>query len=173
MPYYRRWFVPGGTFFFTVNLVRRDARLLTDQVDLLRAAWRDAALRRPFETVAVCVLPDHLHCIWTLPEGDHDYPGRWRRIKSAFSRAMPAGADPDRGRRKGERGIWQRRYWEHLIRDERDLSAHIDYIHFNPVKHGLVREIDDWPYSSWRRWKRESERPWHTPPAELRVGEPG
>lgn len=157
MPRYRRLFAPGGTYFFTANLIRRDGRLLVERADLLRAAYRDAAQRQPFKTVAVCVLPDHLHCIWTLPEGDSDFSGRWRRIKTGFSRALPHDLDLAPGRRAGERGIWQRRFWEHLITDADDLERHIHYIHNNPVKHGLVERIEDWPYSSWHRWKREAE----------------
>ncbi len=155
MPRYRRWFVPGGTYFFTVNLIRRDSRLLVEHIEELRTAYAEAAKRQPFRTVAICVLPNHLHCIWTLPDGDSDFPGRWRRIKSGFSRALPRSADPAPGRRKGERGIWQRRYWEHAIKDEDDLAAHIAYIHGNPVKHALVEDLDDWPFSSWHRWRRE------------------
>ena len=156
MPNYRRWFVPGGTYFFTVNLARRDSRLLVERIDALRAAYGEAAKRQPFETVAICILPDHLHCIWTLPDGDSDFPGRWRRIKSGFSRRMPRQADLAPGRRPGERGVWQRRFWEHVITHEDDLAEHTAYVHANPVKHGLVTEIDDWPYSSWHRWKREN-----------------
>lgn len=156
MPRYRRWFVPGGTYFFTVNLIRRDSRLLTEYVQELRRSYADAAKRQPFKTIAVCVLPNHMHCIWTLPAGDSDFPGRWRRIKTGFSRALPRTADPAAGRRAGERGIWQRRYWEHVITDDDDLAARVDYIHYNPVKHGLVAALDDWPYSSWRRWRSEA-----------------
>lgn len=156
MPNYRRWFVPGGTYFFTVNLVRRDSRLLVDHIDALRGAYVDAAKRQPFETIAICVLPNHLHCIWTLPDSDSDFSGRWRRIKTGFSRRLPRSADLAPGRRHGERGVWQRRFWEHVITDTGDLVEHIAYVHANPVKHRLVAEIDDWPYSSWHRWKAEN-----------------
>lgn len=156
MPNYRRWFVPGGTYFFTVNLIRRDSRLLVDRIDALRAAYEEAAERQPFETLAICVLPNHLHCVWTLPEGDSDFSGRWRRIKTGFTRRLPRGADLAEGRRPGERGIWQRRFWEHVITDTDDLAEHIQYVHFNPVKHRLVPGPDDWAYSSWHRWKREN-----------------
>jgi putative transposase len=154
MPRYRRWFVPGGTYFFTANLARRDSSLLVDEIAMLRAAYADAAERQPFETIAICVLPNHMHCIWTLPEGDTDFPGRWRRIKTGFSRRLPRDADLVPGRRAGERGIWQRRFWEHVITDADDLAAHIEYVHANPVKHRLVADIDDWPFSSWHRWRR-------------------
>lgn len=156
MPNYRRWFVPGGTYFFTVNLVRRDSRLLVDRIDELRAAYAHAARCQPFETIAICVLPNHLHCIWALPEGDSDFSGRWRRIKSGFTRRLPRASDLVPGRRPGERGIWQRRFWEHVITDTEDLAEHIAYIHGNPVKHRLVTDIDEWPFSSWHRSKREN-----------------
>jgi putative transposase len=173
MPFYRRLYQPGGTYFFTVNLADRRSRLLVDHVGALRGAFRYARARRPFDTVAICVLPEHLHCIWTLPEGDQDFSGRWKLVKTAFSRAVPASVDPSTGRREGERGIWQRRFWEHLIRDDRDLDEHVAYIHGNPVKHGHALRPDDWPYSSWHRWKREDGREWTPPPGGLKVGEPG
>jgi putative transposase len=152
---YRRNFVSGGSFFFTVNLAERRLRLLTDHVGALRAAFRDTRTRHPFTIEAIVVLPDHLHAIWTLPEGDADFATRWRLIKSAFSRAMPHGERISLSRtRKGERGIWQRRYREHTLRDEGDFARHADYIHFNPVKHGHVRRTKDWPYSSFHRMVR-------------------
>jgi putative transposase len=153
MPNYRRAWVPGATCFFTVNLLERDRSLLVEHVDALRAAFRDARRARPFEVVAVVVLPDHLHCIWRLPPGDADNATRWRHIKSGFSRRLLPGERRSMRRvAKGERGIWQRRYWERVLRDERDLVHHVDYIHFNPVKHGLVARVRDWPYSSFHRY---------------------
>ena len=107
--------------------------------------------RAPFHIDAWVVLPDHMHCLWTLPEGDADFPGRWQAIKTEFSKSLPA--DEKRSTvmtNRGERGICQRRYWEHTIRDERDYAAHMDYTHFNPVKHGLVANAADWPFSSFR-----------------------
>lgn len=95
-------------------------------------------------------------CVWTLPEGDADFPSCWRRIKTGFSRALSRSADLASGHRAGERGIWQRRYWEQAITDVEDLAMHIDYVHYNPVKHRLVTDMDDWPYSSWHRWKQEN-----------------
>ena len=156
MPNYRRWFVPGGTYFFTANLLDRKSRLLTDHIADLRASYREASHRQPFATVAICILPNHLHCIWTLPENDSDFSGRWRRLKSGFSRRLPPGCDSAPPRRPGERGIWQRRFWEHVITDTEDLAAHIDYVHFNPVKHALVEDVADWPHSSWHRWQRQT-----------------
>jgi putative transposase len=150
MTNYRRSVVPGGTFFFTVNLADRRRAALTDRIDLLRAAFRHTHQRHPFMIDAVVVLPDHLHTIWTLPEGDGDFPTRWRQSKSAFSRRLAMDERLTRSRlEKGERGIWQRRYWEHAIRDEDDLNRHLDYIHFNPAKHGYVNRACDWPHSSF------------------------
>ena len=152
--------MPGGTYFFTVNLLERRRRLLVERIETLGFAFRKARAERPFTTVACVVLPDHLHCIWTLPEGDSDIASRWHGIKSTFSREIPR-LERRSSRRlaKGERGIWQRRYWEHLIRDERDMQNHIDYIHFNPVKHGYVVRAHDWPYSSLHRFVRDGVVP--------------
>jgi putative transposase len=155
MTSYRRNFVPGGTFFFTVNLRDRGSKLLTVNIDVLRAAFRHARARHSFKIEAIVVLPDHLHAMWTLPEGDRDFACRWRLIKSAFSRALPLNEPISKSRlRKGERGIWQRRYWEHTLRNEADFSRHFDYIHFNPVKHGHVSRVCDWPFSSFHRMAR-------------------
>lgn len=151
MPDYRRAWHPGGTWFFTVNLLqRRGNDLLVRHVDALRDATRRVRERHPFHIHAWVVLPDHLHCVIELPAGDTDFALRWRLIRSGFSKAVPATEwrSPVRARR-GERGIWQRRYWEHLIRDEADLAAHMDYVHINPVKHGLVARVCDWPYSTF------------------------
>jgi putative transposase len=155
MTSYRRSLVPGGTFFFTVNLASRQSELLTENIELLRTAFRYARLRYPFVVDAIVVLPEHLHAIWTLPEGDADFPLRWRLIKTVFSRSLAPGERiPPTRSRKGERGIWQRRYWEHVVRDESDYVRHVDYIHFNPVKHGHVDRVQDWPYSSFHRMAR-------------------
>jgi putative transposase len=152
MTNYRRNFVPGGSYFFTVNLADRRLRLLTDHVDLLRVAFRDTRARHPFTIDAVVVLPDHLHVMWTLPDGDRDFATRWRLIKSNFSRGLLKGEHVSASRiDKGERGIWQRRYWEHTLRNETDYARHADYIHFNPVKHGHAARVQDWPYSSFHR----------------------
>jgi putative transposase len=160
MANYRRHFVAGGSYFFTVNLAERRARLLTEHIDVLRGAFRHARARRPFTIDAIVVLPDHLHAIWTLPEQDSDFPLRWRLIKATFSRSLPLEERVSRSRsRKGERGIWQRRYWEHTIRDEDDFARHVDYVHFNPVKHGHVRRVVDWPYSSFHRMLRQGFYP--------------
>jgi putative transposase len=152
MTSYRRNLVPGGSYFFTVNLWDRRSGLLTGHVDALRAAFRFARARHPFAVDAIVVLPDHLHAVWTLPDGDADFALRWRLITAAVSRALPSGETVSRSRAdKGERGIWQRRYWEHTLRDEADVARHVDYIHFNPVKHGHVTRVRDWPHSSFHR----------------------
>jgi putative transposase len=152
---YRRNLVPGGTFFFTVTLVDRNSSTLVDHIAALGAAFRTAQIERPFTIDAIVVLPEHLHTVMSLPPGDADFPGRWRRIKSLFShRIATAGASvsPDA---RGEYAIWQRRFWEHTIRDDEDLERCVDYIHFNPVKHGLVARVRDWPHSSFHRYVRQ------------------
>ncbi|MDX1252236.1 MAG: transposase [Gammaproteobacteria bacterium] len=157
---YRRNFIPGGSYFFTVTLLDRASQLLIERIDELRAAFVSVRAERPFEIDAIVVLPEHLHCIWTLPPGDADYALRWREIKSRFSRRIPAGERRTAGRiAKRERGLWQRRYWEHTLRDERDMARHIDYIHYNPVKHGHVSCAADWPYSSFHRFVQRGVYP--------------
>ena len=153
MPNYRRVWQPGGTYFFTVTLLqRRGNDLLTREIDLLRTVVTDVRRRHPFRIHGWVVLPDHLHCVIELPQGDVDFPVRWRLIKMGFSKGMPATERRSAVRqRRGERGIWQRRFWEHLIRDEDDFQAHMDYVHFNPVKHGVVTRVVDWPYSTFHR----------------------
>jgi len=160
MPHYRRCWVPGGTYFFTVNLLERRRRLLVEHIDDLRDAFRQAQAQRPFGLPAWVILPDHLHCVWVLPDGDADIATRWRHIKTRFARAQPAGEWRSCRRIvKGERGIWQRRYWEHVVRDERNLRRCIDYIHFNPVKHGLAARVANWPHSSFHRFVRDGRLP--------------
>jgi putative transposase len=153
MPDYRRAWHPGGTYFFTVNLLQRHSNaLLTERIDSLRTSVELVRQRHPFKIHAWVVLPDHLHCVIELPDGDADFATRWRLIKAGFSKSLPKTEKRTEvrvGRR--ERGIWQRRYWEHLIRDEADYRAHIDYVHINPLKHGLVRRVADWPYSTFHR----------------------
>ena len=160
MPRYRRAIIPGGTFFFTVAIANRADDLLVREVDRLRRIYRSVKDPHPFETLAICILPDHLHAIWSLPEGDADFSARWSLIKSGFSRRLRADA-PRSARHvaKREKGIWQRRYWEHAIRDDLDLERHVDYIHFNPVKHGLVTRVRDWPHSSFHQYVARGELP--------------
>jgi putative transposase len=152
MSEYRRNRVPGGTYFFTVNLLDRRSDLLLTHTDALRAAVKQVRGVHPFHIDAWVVLPDHMHCIWTLPAGDADFSVRWKMIKTLFSKTVPVveNRSPSRNYR-GERGIWQRRFWEHTICDDRDFAAHMDYVHFNPVKHGLVEHPADWPLSSFHR----------------------
>lgn len=150
---YRRADVPGATYFFTVNLADRQRRLLVEHVDTLRDVMRGVRQRHPFEIEAIVILPDHLHALWTLPEGDADFATRWSLIKAGFSRRLPPVEDIQPSRvAKRERGIWQRRYWEHLIRNDDDFARHVDYIHWNPCKHGHAHQPTDWPYSSIHRF---------------------
>ncbi|WJR76279.1 transposase [Bradyrhizobium sp. NP1] len=152
MPNYRRANVTGGLFFFTVALADRSSNLLIEEIDRLRQSYRTIQERRPFETIAVCILPDHIHALWALPQDDRDFATRWNLIKSGFSRGVDAKPRSQSKVSKREKGIWQRRYWEHAIRDEADLERHVDYIHFNPVKHGHVACVADWPHSSFHRF---------------------
>jgi putative transposase len=152
MTNYRRSRVAGATYFFTVNLAQRSQSLLVGHVASLRAAFKYVRIRHFFTVDAIVILPDHLHAVWTLPPDDDDFALRWRLIKTAFSRGLLLNEHRSVSRQtKRERGIWQRRYWEHLVRDEADMSRHIDYIHMNPVKHGLVMRLADWPHSSFHR----------------------
>ena len=151
MSRYLRPRLPGSPIFFTVTLAARGGSLLVDRVDLLRVAVAQTHAERPFGICAWVVLPDHLHCIWVLPEGDADYSTRWRLIKARFSRGLPVGALRKSHVQRHERGIWQRRFWEHHIRDEVDMAARLRYCWWNPVKHGFVTRPEDWPYSSYHR----------------------
>jgi len=152
---YRRAFVPGGSYFFTLVTHRRRPIFNTPEtVEVLRNAFRTVRSKRPFRMDAMVVLPDHLHCIWVLPPDDGDFAIRWRLIKTWFTRHCDPNlrAVPDRARaRKGEQALWQHRYWERLLRDEADFIQHVEYIHYNPVKHGYVAAPRDWPFSSFRR----------------------
>jgi putative transposase len=154
---YRRAKTPGGTYFFTVVTFRRRKFLCEpDNVELLRQAFRTVKSAHTF-TIDAFVLPEHLRCIWTLLPDDHDYPMRWNAIKNYFTRRCPdalkLSLSPSQ-RRKRVQTIWQPRYWEHQIRDDRDFEKHCDYIHWNPVKHGLAANPGDWPYSSFHRFLR-------------------
>jgi putative transposase len=152
MPEYRRLLIPGGEYFFTVNLEDRSSDLLIRRIDLVRSAWRHVEERMPFETVAAVVLPDHLHCIWRLPPDDPDFSGRWRMFKARFTRGLAENERSLSGKRPGEFNVWQRRFWEHAIRDDQDRQRYVDYIHNNLVKHGHCARVDEWPYSTFRRW---------------------
>jgi putative transposase len=160
MSRYQRIYRSGATYFFTVNLADRRSHLLTDRIDLLRAAYRMTTLEHPVACDAIVVLPDHLHAVWTLPPGDADFSERWRKIKARFSHGvgqlMPRSASKVV---KRETGVWQRRFWEHCIRDDADYASHVAYCWGNPVKHGVVERAVDWPFSSIHRDLREGRVP--------------
>lgn len=152
MSNYRRARVTGASYFFTVNLAQRGGCLLIDSIDDLRAAFSLTMAERPFICDAFVVLPDHIHAVWTLPKGDADFSGRWRLIKGRFAHRIDV-ANPRRASmvKKREKGVWQRRFWEHMIRDECDYHNHMEYCWGNPVKHGFVERSTDWPFSSIHR----------------------
>ena len=160
MPEYRRVFLKGGTYFITIVTYQRVPLFTNPQArEYLHHAFVDVKSRFPFDMDAVCLLLDHIHILIRLPEDDADYPMRIREIKRLFTKAnlkdIGPGAPRNESRqRKKEAAIWQRRYWEHFIRDEKDLNTHIDYIHFNPVKHGLVNSVVEWKWSSFHRYVR-------------------
>ncbi|MDO8473018.1 MAG: transposase [Dehalococcoidia bacterium] len=153
---YTRAYVAGGTYFFTVvTQLRRPVFLHDPIVDLLETCFRYVAAKRPFKVDAMVVLPDHLHCIWTLPAGDSDFSTRWRLAKRDFSYHYPDNHEPPASEsrlRRREKGLWQRRFWEHAIRNEEDLARHRDYIHYNPVKHRLVESPSQWKHSTFNRF---------------------
>ncbi|MGB7755396.1 MAG: transposase [Salinisphaera sp.] len=155
---YRRNYVSGGCYFFTVVTAgRRSWFREAGHVDLVRDAIRNVRSRHPFSIEAMVVLPDHLHAIWTLPPDDQDYSRRWRLVKTHVSKRIATAAP-----------IWQSRFWEHTIRDETDFARHMDYIHYNPVKHGLVATPADWPHSSFAHCVQQGRYApdWgHVPPA--------
>jgi putative transposase len=173
MVMYRRARAPGATYFFTVALRNRQADWLTAHVDLLRSTLRSVQDARPFLIDAMVVMPDHLHALWTLPEGDADFSSRWRAIKSGFVLGLRGrGAAMDRNA-KGEAAVWQRRFWEHQIRDEQDFERHVDYVHFNPVKHGWVNGVAEWRWSTFHRYVRDGLLPadWGGGPMDGAFGE--
>ena len=175
MPHYLRNYVKGGTFFFTVVTYMRRPILDKIAISLLEQEFNACNSLKPFRVEAIVILPDHLHCIWTLPSMDYDYSARWRIIKGSFTKEYMSREDgwsaqlATSMQKKGEKGIWQRRFWEHTIRDEKDYQLHFDYIHFNPVRHGLVRAPQDWPHSSFHRWVEEGIYPksWGGPPGDF------
>ena len=161
MPNYIRSKFEGGYYFFTLVTYKR-TRLFHTEIArrCLREAIAKTRSRRPFDIVAFCLLFEHLHCIWKLPEDDADYSRRWSSIKGQFSKAYLKLSGQRRQvsssrARKGEVCIWQRRFWEHQIRDENDLQHHVDYIHYNPVKHGLVQNVEEWPWSTYHKYVKE------------------
>ena len=163
MSRYIRARTPGATYFFTVVLQDRGARYLVDHVAELRACFAEVKGKHPFAIDAMVVLPEHLHAIWTLPETDADFSMRWMLVKQAFTRRLQAGGllEPTaaESRPRGRRSLWHNRFWEHQITDEDDFRRHVDYIHFNPVKHGWVLRAREWPYSSLHRYVRAGQLP--------------
>jgi putative transposase len=156
---YRRNFVAGATYFFTVTLADRRSSALTDHIDALRMAFRTTRAAHPFMTNAIVVLPEHLHVVMTLPAGDAGFSNRLSLIKRRFTTALvKAGVHIPR-QRNGEYALWQRRFWEHTVRDDRDFERHVDYIHFNPVEHGFVARVRDWRYSSFHHYVRQGVLP--------------
>jgi len=147
---------------FTVNLAERNKELLTEWIEFLRESFRVVKHRHPFKIDAIVILPEHLHTIWTLPEADDDFSCRWRQIKSHFSKSIEKGERISKSRAsKQERGIWQTRFGEHRIKDNEDFIKHIDYIDYNPVKHGYAHYVVDWPYSSFHDYVRRGILPYH------------
>jgi len=175
MPNYRRWRPEGATYFFTLNLANRGGTLLTDRIDLLRQVWGATLIEAPVKVDAMVVLPGHCHAIWTLPPGDARYSERWRRMKARFSHAVGREHRAVRQSltRRREAGVWQRRFWEHVIRDEEDFTRHLAYCWSDPVRHGLVEKAADWPHSSMQRDIRRGlvDREWRAPVIEGRFGE--
>ena len=161
MPDYRRWFRAGGIYFFTVVTYNR-RKILQDPHarEVLRQAMLQVQALRPFEILGIVLLPDHCHCIWKMTTDDDDFSVRWGMIKRRFTKSwsIDGGQDASVSKsriKRGERSVWQRRFWEHLIRDQKDFAMHMDYIHYNPVKHGHVRCPHEWGYSSFHRWVKE------------------
>lgn len=177
MSNYRRCRVEGGCYFFTVNLLeRQDNPWLIDNIDLFRDVVKRVRTQYPFHIDGWVILPDHMHCIWTLPKGDQNYSNRLRLIKGIFARELPKTEWLSSVRyRKGERGIWQRRFWEHTIRNDEDYATHMNYLHYNPVKHGYVESVNDWLYSTFHSLVRKEVYPrgWGLTEIELSAGEPG
>ena len=159
MVLYRRNRVKGGCYFFTVTLKDRSSRLLVEHIAELRDVFRQVKARMPFHIDAIVVLPDHIHAIFTLPDGDDNYSSRWRLIKSLYTQKLVKKGVPIAANEAGEYNLWQRRFWEHTIFDTADLRNHIDYIHYNPVKHGLVEQASDWPHSSFHQYVRNGISP--------------
>lgn len=152
MPNYRRAYANGATYFFTVNLNDRRARLLTDNINSLTGAFRHVKRKYPFKTDALVVLPEHLHAVLTLPIDDFDFSIRWRFIKGLFSKAVNRKLElPYQNTVRRELGIWQKRFWEHQVHDQQDYINHVNYCYYNPVKHGLVQRVADWRYSTFHR----------------------
>ncbi len=173
MVLYRRNLAAGGTFFFTVNLRDRSCTLLVDHAGQLREIVRDVRKQLPFTIDAMAILPDHWHAVWTLPPHDAAYARRIRLIKARFTRYLVRAGERIEKDRRGEYHLWQKRFWEHTIRDDADFESHLNYVHFNPVKHGHVDHVRDWPYSTFHRYVQRGLLPanWATPQADGNFGE--
>src|SRR6185312_4219843 len=156
---YRRLKLINSYYFFTVTLRDRDSDFLVKHITELKESIRRVKNEFPFKIEAIVILPEHLHTIWLLPEKDVDYSERWRRIKGSFTRLLHKKGYHFKKANDGTYNLWQRRYWEHVIRDEKDLNQHIDYIHYNPVKHGLVQSVQEWPYSSYHQYVKTGKLP--------------
>ena len=152
---FRRNYIKGGSYFFTVTLRDRKSSLLTDNLALLRNSFREMMHKHPVTINAIVVLPEHIHAIFTLPRDDNNYPLRWQMVKSQFTRLLKRQGHVLAKDERGEHRLWQRRYWEHTLKDENDYARHVDYIHYNPVKHGLVNQVYEWPYSSFHWYVRQ------------------
>ncbi len=173
MVQYRRNFVAGGTYFFTVNLRDRRSNALTDHADAFRKIMRDVKTLLPFTIDAMVVLPEHWHAVWTLPECDANYVRRLRLVKARFTSHLLRSGVPIAQDARGEYQLWQKRYWEHTIRDDLDFERHVNYIHINPVKHGYVKRAIDWPHSSIHRYVRDGSisADWACEQGEIGFGE--
>ncbi|MFC1855988.1 transposase [Thermodesulfobacteriota bacterium] len=156
---YLRSRTKGATFFFTVVTYKRNKILCDNEnSEIIKEAFKHIASKRPFKTDAFVMLPDHIHCIWTLPYDDSNFSVRWSLIKEYFTKRCNESIkheQTDSMKKKGLQGVWQKRFWEHTIRDEKDFAAHVDYIHYNPVKHGFSEAPKDWPYSTFHRYVKE------------------
>ena len=165
MSEYRRANIKGGTYFFTVVTHQRRQLLIDEDVrNALREGIEKTKVLFPFQILAWVLLPDHLHCIWTRPEGDADFAKRWGMIKRNVSQYCANRLNTNENRnlsriKRNESSFWQRRYWEHQIRNETDFKRHVDYIHWNPLKHGLVEQVSDWPYSTFHRYVKDGIYP--------------
>ncbi|MCW5589053.1 MAG: transposase [Legionellales bacterium] len=149
---FRRFYIEGGCYFFTVTLKNRKSRLLIEKIGLLRQAFQQVKQENPFTVEAIVILPDHFHTIWKLPEQDTNYSDRMRKIKSYFTLNLKKSGIIISCNQRAEHQLWQRRFWEHTIFDETDYEEHVNYIHYNPVKHGWVNEVNQWPYSSFHQF---------------------
>ncbi len=149
---YRRNYVKGASYFFTLTLYNRKNDYLIRHHQELKIAYTKVKNQKPFKTIAYAIMPDHYHLLWQLPKNDTDYPGRLRAIKKAFTKAIRENDTCSIAKKTSSSPIWQNRYWEHTIKDEIDMEQHINYIHFNPVKHGMVKQALEWPYSSFHAY---------------------